>query len=161
MADAAGSDTRPEDIVQLSHVDLPPRDQIPAWTRGYEAARALREQHKLGLDPLSNQRLAELCAVSAKVLDLSESADLAFSLDDESGKKGRIVLRSKWETGRRFELARLLGDRLTNGLKERLLPATRAYTYRQKLQRAFAAELLCPFSALEEKLAGDYSAEAR
>lgn len=71
------------------------------------------------------------------------------------------MLRSKWETGRRFELARLLGDRHTNGLKERLLPATRAYTYRQKLQRAFAAELLCPFSALEEKLAGDYSAEAR
>jgi Zn-dependent peptidase ImmA (M78 family) len=35
------------------------------------------------------------------------------------------------------------------------------YTYRQKLQRAFAAELLCPLSALEEKLGGDYLAEAR
>lgn len=81
-------------------------------------------------------------------------------MDDESGKMGCVVLRSQWETGR-LELARLLGDRLTNGLKERLLPATRTYTYRQKLQRAFAAELLCPFAMLEEKLAGDYSSEAR
>jgi hypothetical protein len=160
-ADAVGSDTRPEDIVQLAHLDLTPRDRVPAWERGYEAARALREQHKLGLDPLSNQRLAQLCAVSAKALERSGSADLAFSMDDVSGKTGRIVLRSKWQTGRRFELARLLGDRLTNGLTERLLPATRAYTYRQKLQRAFAAELLCPLPALKEKLAGDYSAEAR
>jgi Zn-dependent peptidase ImmA (M78 family) len=29
------------------------------------------------------------------------------------------------------------------------------------VQRAFAAELLCPFEALEEKLAGDLSADAR
>jgi hypothetical protein len=41
----------------------------------------------------------------------------------------------------------------------RLMSATRAYTYRQKMQRSFAAELLSPFEAVEEMLAGDYSAE--
>lgn len=159
-----GFDTRLADIVRLSDLDLPARDQVPAWCRGHEVARALRSQSRFGDGPLSNRQLAELCAVSATMLESKEpsrAADMAFGLDDESGNTGRVVLRSKWETGRRFELARLLGDRVASGLTERLWPVTRAKTYRQKLQRAFAAELLCPFTALEEKLAGDYSAEAR
>jgi len=161
LAKKHGSKTNPSDIVQLANMEFPPHPQVPGWQRGYEAARALRGQQRLGLSPLENSRLAEMCAVSATVVAPSEGADFAFSIDDSSGKGGSVVLRSKWETGRRFELARLLGDRLTNNLTERLLPATRAYTYRQKLQRAFAAELLCPFEALEEKLADDYSADAR
>jgi hypothetical protein len=162
LAAKVGTETRPGDMVRLPATELFPRDQVAAWQRGYEAAGALRAACGFGLGPLSNQRLVDLVGVSAQVLVVSAPADHAFSLDDESGKAGRIVLRSKWETGRRFELARLLGDRLTTGdLNERLLPATRAYTYRQKLQRAFAAELLCPFEALEETLAGDYSPEAQ
>jgi Zn-dependent peptidase ImmA (M78 family) len=42
-----------------------------------------------------------------------------------------------------------------------LRPATRAYTYRQKAQRSFAAELLSPFKAIEEMLAGDFSIESQ
>jgi len=41
-----------------------------------------------------------------------------------------------------------------------LKPATRTYTYRQKLQRAFAAEFLCPFEALDDLMEGDFSDEA-
>lgn len=161
LARTYGSKMNPADMVRLTAFESLPREQVPAWRRGYESARALREQQNLGLNPLENHRLAELCGVSTKALEPAEGANFAFSLDDASGKSGSVVLRARWETGRRFELARLLGDRLTNGLMERLLPATRSYTYRQKLQRAFAAELLCPFEALEEKLAGDYSADAR
>ena len=40
---------------------------------------------------------------------------------------------------------------------ERLLPATDARNYRQKAQRAFAAELLSPIAALDDFLGGDYS----
>ncbi|WP_265300612.1 ImmA/IrrE family metallo-endopeptidase [Verminephrobacter eiseniae] len=40
-------------------------------------------------------------------------------------------------------------------------PATRSYTYRQKAQRAFAAELLSPFQAVDGMLDGDYSEEAQ
>ena len=90
----------------------------------------------------------------------TEGTPLAFCLDDKSRASGRIVLRSNYLTGRRFELARLLGDRIASGLNERLLPVTRAHTYRQKLQRAFAAELLCPFEALDDLLDGDYSEQA-
>lgn len=70
------------------------------------------------------------------------------------------MLRSNYPSGRRFELARLLGDRIASGLNEHMIPVTRAHTYRQKLQRAFAAELLCPFKALETFLDGDYSEQA-
>jgi Zn-dependent peptidase ImmA (M78 family) len=38
-----------------------------------------------------------------------------------------------------------------------LHPATDAATYRQKAQRSFAAELLSPFSAVDDMLEGDYS----
>ena len=53
---------------------------------------------------------------------------------------------------------RLLGDRLL-GHVEPLSPATRAYTYRQKAQRAFAAELLCPYEAVCDFLGNDRSEE--
>ena len=91
----------------------------------------------------------------------TQSSPLAFALDDESHGSGRVALRSHYPTGRRFELARLLGDRIASGLDEPIIPATRSHTYRQKLQRAFAAELLCPFEALEAFLDGDYSEQAR
>lgn len=39
------------------------------------------------------------------------------------------------------------------------MPATRAYTYRQKVQRSFAAEFLSPFLAVDGMLGYDYSME--
>ena len=67
----------------------------------------------------------------------------------------------RWETGRRFDLARLLADRLCmNDLDdEPLHPATQSYTYRQKVQRAFAIELLAPIAAVDDFLDGDTSEE--
>ena len=67
-----------------------------------------------------------------------------------------MVLPARRETGRRFALARVLGDRLINR-EGALHAATHAYTYRQKAQRSFAAELLAPFEAVEDMLRGDYS----
>lgn len=57
----------------------------------------------------------------------------------------------------------MIGDQVL-GLRmdyadEPLLPATRARSYHQKMQRAFAAELLSPFDAVVDMLGGDYSEE--
>jgi Zn-dependent peptidase ImmA (M78 family) len=41
--------------------------------------------------------------------------------------------------------------------KEKWLPVTDIATARQKMQRAFAAEFLCPIDTLLEHLGGDYS----
>src|SRR5712692_6185826 len=76
------------------------------------------------------------------------------------GTSSRVVLRSKWQNGRRFDLARLLGDRVASPTG-RFFPATRAHTYRQKVQRSFAAELLSPFESVDDMLGGDFSVENR
>lgn len=136
------------------------RSSIPAWQLGAEAARAVRDSERLGADPISNRRLADLIGVDCKILDPpgETRGDLAFALTDAPGS-GRIVLRSGWTAGRRFELARLLGDHVLEAATERFLPVTRAYTYRQKAQRAFAAEFLSPRQAVLDRLAGDWSSE--
>jgi Zn-dependent peptidase ImmA (M78 family) len=85
------------------------------------------------------------------------SGDTPFSFVlDHNALSARVVLRSRWEQGRRFDLARLIGDRLI-AAGGALHPATRAYTYRQQAQRSFAAEFLSPFEAVEDMLDGDYS----
>lgn len=135
----------------------------PAWVAGSETARAARREASLGDRPVSNRRLCELAAVSDAILrrpypHLRRAyQEMAFVLGEDQTR--RMVLRSKWEAGRRFELARLVGDQLIGQCKDRLLPATRTYTYRQQLQRAFAAEFLSPFEAVEAALDGDHSDE--
>lgn len=140
---------------------LPAVGQVPGWRRGTAAARALRDQQNLDGTPISNNQLAEMGAISVSALEPGQTTNTAFSFAlDQSPARGRVVLRSKWEAGRRFELARLIGDRLVSAPGSHLLPATHSVTYRQKYQRAFAAELLCPFDALEHTLRDDYSLEA-
>lgn len=161
IANERGVQARPGDAVQLAAGrPVSQIGQVPAWRRGVEAAQAIREQERLGVDPISNERLADLCGVAAGVLeDIGRACDLSFAMDDEAAQTGKVVLRSKWRTGRRFDLARLLGDRIAGGAGGRLYPATGTATYRQKFQRSFAAELLCPYDHVEAQMAGDYSDE--
>ena len=143
-----------------------PQGEAP-WRIGTDAARSLRGREHLGDGPIEDGRLAELYGVRKRaLLDMNTSigGPLAFALggDGIAGTGSRVVLRSKWRVGRRFEIARLLADRvLVADTNERLRPVTRAYTYRQKMQRAFAAELLCPFTGLAEFLNEDLSDESR
>lgn len=160
IANQIGCDSSPRDGVRLANrAQLPSRGEVPAWRRGADVAQALRSQEHLDGQPISNQRLAEMAGTRAETLDRSgDRSDLSFAIDGE-GDAGRIVLRPRWETSRRFDLARLIGDRIAVNEVGRLFPATRTFTYRQKLQRSFAAEFLCPFDALDDWLEGDYSPE--
>ncbi len=161
LAAREGFDASPRDAARLAPSTLPSRRDVPGWRLGTDAARALRAQEGLGDEPITDARLAALAGVSTTVLTGGQRGpDLSFALDGEAGGS-RVVLRSAWPTGRRFELARLLADRIVASPNARLHPATRAYTYRQKMQRSFAAELLSPFDALDAMLAGDYSPEAQ
>jgi hypothetical protein len=160
IIEAKGFEGSPRDSVRLDadHKIVFAPD-VPAWLFGVRAARALREQEKLGLDPISNTRLAKMAGVDPRALTdkAAAGAEMSFALDN-SPTDMRLVLRSRWATGRRFDLARLLGDRVLNS-SGGLHPATRAATYRQKAQRAFSAEFLSPFEAVDGILGGDYSAE--
>lgn len=160
IAASSGFDASPTDAAALVDISrLPNADEAPAWIRGAEAARQLRNQVVLGAAPISNNRLEDMSGVAkGSIVDTPKRYDdMSFSLDDSAAS--RIVLGSKWETGRRFNLARLLGDRICVPEGGKLKAATQAYTYRQKMQRSFAAEFLCPFEALENWLGGNYSNE--
>jgi hypothetical protein len=161
---------------QKQGVAVYPKDQVSlrnpvssvfdaAWKLGTHAAQQLRGQERIASDmPLANSRLAELFGAPCDLLTaqppLSPKLDLSFAIS-RSHQEGRVLLRSQWENGRRFELARLLGDALITCGSEPLRPATRSNTYRQKIQRAFAVELLSPFDAVEAMLEGDYSMESQ
>jgi Zn-dependent peptidase ImmA (M78 family) len=73
----------------------------------------------------------------------------------------KIVPRKKHPVAKRFEFARFIGDYLyTNCAGDQWLATTDLRTSRQKFQRAFAAEFLCPINSLQEFLDGDYSETA-
>jgi len=147
-----GFESNPRDAARLRAAivrDLP--TGTAAWKRGVAAARALREQEGLGSAPISNDRLCQLVGVGKATIDpKAKRGPLTFAFD-EAQARASVVMRSGYETGRRFDLARLLGDRIAADMGI-LKPATRTYTYRQKLQRAFAGEFLCPFDQLEPVL---------
>ena len=161
LAKDHGFDMSLPNMVHLpaSSFDEDRRSRYPAWLVGARAAQALREQEQLGNDSISDLRLADMLAIDIKAFDhhLAAPVGMSFALDSNA-KSSRVVVRSKWHDGRRFELSRLLGDRLLSS-EGQLYPATRSFTYRQKAQRSFAAELLCPFNTALNMLQGDYSLE--
>ena len=163
IARISGFEADARDAVDLDAASESPPLAV-AWELGEAAARALRHREGLDGQALPDRRLAAFAGAPADTVSRTNRRgnDLPFALDGE-GNTTRIVLRSKWETGRRFELARLIGDRLLASNivpeNEALFPATRSYSYRQRAQRAFAAELLSPFHAVDEMLSGDYSEE--
>lgn len=159
IADRAGVPADLRNAINVEGLAPTSRGNTPAWLAGQLAAQAIREKIGNDNEPLNNRQLASLINVDPVLLDPESGVQpLSFSLRRDT-TRANIVLRSKWETGRRFDLARILGDVIASGYNGPLVAATRSSTYRQKLQRAFAAELLSPFEAVEDELRGDYSDE--
>ena len=140
----------------LSEDNLTPYGAGPAWQRGVEAARALRARETLGNDPIGDARLAEIAGVSREALrDTNNKFDFSFEIAETDGAI-KLVHRSKWETGRRFELSRMIADAVAVEPDARLRSVTDVSTYRQQLQKAFAAEFLAPIEGVEDYLNEEY-----
>jgi len=164
MGHEQGTVTSPQDQVALQ-ARVPREDA--AWKVGAFAAQLLRKQEGIAPDrPIADLQLAHWYGAPGSLLDVPDNLDLApklglsFSLLEDKQHR-RVLLRSPRKNSRRFELARLLGDVLTYRTNDPVRPATRSYTYRQKVQRAFAAELLSPIDAVKDMLGGDYSMESQ
>lgn len=155
----AGFDCQPGDTVEMdSHDPVATWGTTDAWRIGVAVARHLRKQELCNGDPVTNRRLAEMMGTTERILSDTTSTSDSVSFEWDMGERCQMVLRSKWITGRRFDLARLLAARLLSpDDAEPLRAVTRAYTYRQKAQRAFAAEFLAPIEAVDEFLSEDYS----
>ena len=164
IANRDGFNANPNEAVRLDDAtDMPSATEVEVWRVGEDAARKIRDREGLDDRPISDKLLADLAGTTRNAIsERNKRSDrISFVLADRDGNHARVALGSKWKTGRRFDLARLIGDRLlgdrTNRPAERLFPATRTYSYRQRMQRAFAAELLSPFAAVDEMSGGDYS----
>jgi hypothetical protein len=125
------------------------------WEQAEKAARTAREIWDLNGHPVSNGRLTALVGASPTLITGLAPVDVPMSAARRNAyeqKAWNVVLRSRWKEGKRFDLCRLIADGLVAPDDELLMPATHAKTSRQKFQRAFAQEFLCPSDALLEYL---------
>jgi hypothetical protein len=131
------------------------------WQRGEYLARRARKEWGVPDGPLTDKTLAGILDAPSTLLTskTTQTAPLPFALHEAKGNKYRLYLQKKHSTSRRFAACRLFGDSLQEG-SDRLHPATDTDTARQKFQRSFAAEFLCPFDALEDKLGKTYSRDS-
>lgn len=143
-----------------SATGVEPSGYVPPWKRG--ALRASCARQALGIDrqPLDNRRFCEALGLQENIF--AQSGD--WSGLEAAGLRGergtQVALMPRPVTSERFALARLLGDALESDSADQLLPVTRARTARQKFQRAFAQELLCPYEGLIEWLDTEQPDEA-
>ncbi len=170
LATRSGFEADPSDAITLENwtldnqTDTTQSGEIEAWRLGERCARRIRDQEKLDGLPMNDETLTAFAGATKNTLAGrgGHPSKISFALDGEYGRS-LVWLRSGPRTGRRFDLARLIGDRVLrnqmNRSPEPLLPATRSTSYRQKMQRAFAAELLSPFVSVDEMMSGDYSEE--
>ncbi len=130
-------------------------DRSAPWKQAADAACWLRK--KLGLkvsQPVTNERLLEYLGLSPQVFTQPRVTTLASAGLKKDKNRVAVQINPGRETAQRFALSRLLGDHLyTYGASDsHLLSATQSKTKRQKFQRAFAQELLCPYEGLLETM---------
>ena len=127
---------------------------VAPWQEAEGFAKQARAQWDLGRGPIKNRTLSDLLSYPRKNLGYrrNPTRPLGMSAGFVNGHDRQldVFLDKPRSTSRRFHLARLVGDYLANGYGEPLLPATAARMSRQKFQRAFAQEFLCPFDQLRE-----------
>lgn len=139
-------------------------DHGAPWERAVHDARALRHKLHNICDSMTNDSLHELLGLSSKaVANLARPmgrSPVAVAIPTKDNQL-KFVPRKRTSTGQRFELARFLGEYLSPPTDEkRWLASTDLMTSRQKYQRAFAAEFLCPIDGLKSFLNGDFSSYA-
>lgn len=115
------------------------------WERGVSLARRVRSELGIGLARLDlDQVLGARLGEAAVELD----RPLGLAVARAGSRRGGMTFRHRRPTSRRFEAARMIGDWLARPLSDVASPVTDRATSRQRLQRAFAAELLCPLEGL-------------
>ena len=128
------------------------------WKRAKCAARIARDSWGLKGN-VDTPTLSQICGIPAEELSQISSSNpppltAGLRKDDVPDQFGFLSNR-RHPNARRFAFARLVADHLTISENDRLLPATDSKTGRQKFQRAFAQEFLCPFDDLKFRFDAD------
>ncbi|MEJ0036144.1 MAG: hypothetical protein WDO68_08675 [Gammaproteobacteria bacterium] len=159
MVDAEGVSGR----ILLKRKALVDSRALPGWQRGREFAREVRAVLGLNGSPVSDDQLCDLVGVDEKVIreGMPPVARMPLGIAVRTGDETvKFVLRKRRPEQRRFEMARFICDHLISDHDDRWLPTTDQKTSRQKAQRAFAGEFLCPIDSLTEFLQDDFSNDA-
>jgi hypothetical protein len=132
------------------------------WEYGRHLAKETRRHLSISSESISNDIFQNLVGTNVTTSEEMSSNKNEFPIafatktDDHGGVK--LHLRPRSITSRRFEMARVFADALIAlGNGDRWHPITDTSTCRQKIQRAFAAEFLCPIDRLIDFMGGNYS----
>lgn len=152
--------------------DLKPQvDAHTPWKSAISAANLLRKKIGQPDGVLADKQLHGLLGLSASAIEKWQPEEHAKAslAGQPNGGKMKFIPRRSHPRARRFELARFVGDyvlmrgeqvRLNRSDAQPWLVTADLSTTRQKFQRAFAAEFLCPIDSLVELLDGDFSNSA-
>lgn len=155
-----GLDGNPE--VSIDHSVSKGLAKAP-WQKANEVASRLRDVIDIDEKPVTDDQLYELLGLKKteyEAFDPPRQRRISIAFPSEqTGFK--FHTRKRHPIAQRFELARFIGDYLLYGNDgASWLTNTDLRTSRQKYQRAFAAEFLCPLSSLKDYLSDDYSETA-
>jgi len=130
------------------------------WKQAVRDAHLARKEIANEKKPIETSMLFDLLGISASDRnrwdEIGGKRRASVGIPGTPNNRIKFVPRKKHPLGRRFELARYLGDFLTTPAGQWLVN-TDLSTARQKYQRAFAAEFLCPIDGLLEYLEDDFS----
>ncbi|MFP1678787.1 ImmA/IrrE family metallo-endopeptidase [Alloalcanivorax sp. C16-2] len=129
------------------------------WRTAVLDAISIRNHLGWGLEPLSNKKLLDALGITSRAAEgytLENASKVSVAIPQSHGAI-RFMPRKKHPLGRRFEYARLLADCVFRQRDEGWLVSSDLSTFRQKYQRAFAAELLCPIEGVEAFMQDDFS----
>ena len=137
-------------------------DSHAPWKSAVQAASALRKKIGQPEGKVTDKNLCGLLGLSASAIERWQPEGRAkASLGGRSnGGKMKFITRPRRELrSRRFELARFIADYacVKEADESSWLVTSDVDTQRQKFQRAFAAELLCPIESLTGFLDDDFS----
>lgn len=133
------------------------------WQKANEVASRLRDVIDIEDEPVTDDQLYDLLGLQKTEYEaFNPPRQRRISIAVPSTKAGfKFHTRKRHPIAKRFELARFVGDYLIYGnCGESWLANTDLRTSRQKYQRAFAAEFLCPLNSLRAYLDNDYSESA-
>jgi hypothetical protein len=129
------------------------RNQLP-WQIGETLANAARRLWGLGSGPIESGRFTAIVGAPQTLLEpdsqppLGPLATAAGLRNPEHPGRFRVLMHARPAPSMRFEFARVLADAIWADAPETLLPVTKAKTARQKMQRSFAGQFLCPYDEL-------------
>lgn len=159
LFETSGIEAQPE-LPPLSELSFPGEP----WRQAKADAGSFRAAIGAGKGLVPNSKLAELLGIDFALVENPfvagrPPAAVAGSID---GHTIRIVTRRRHPIAHRFELARIIGGYSDAVLRDgnSWIASTDSGTARQKYQRAFAAEFLCPIEPLASFLDGDFSDDA-